>query len=171
MPPPAAPVQEDGSTVTLPPPDREVLSQPETMPVAESPATSAPTTEQPATTPEDTSDDTLPATGGPERARLDHAAPEGHARAAARRGAGSRRGAHSARSRDAAPVALASFEQFLEIDMRVGRVVSVDEFPEARKPAWKLRIDFGPEIGRSAPRRRSAITRARTSRAGWWWPS
>ena len=31
--------------------------------------------------------------------------------------------------------------------MRVGRVVSVDEFPEARVPAWKLRIDFGPEIG------------------------
>jgi tRNA-binding protein len=31
--------------------------------------------------------------------------------------------------------------------MRVGRVVSVDEFPEARKPAWKLRIDFGAEIG------------------------
>ena len=31
--------------------------------------------------------------------------------------------------------------------MRVGRVVSVDEFPEARKPAWKLRVDFGPEIG------------------------
>ena len=54
-------MQEDGSTVTLPPPDREMLSQPETMPVAESPATSAPTTEQPATTPEDTSDDTLPA--------------------------------------------------------------------------------------------------------------
>jgi len=31
--------------------------------------------------------------------------------------------------------------------MRVGRVVSVDEFPEARAPAWKLTIDFGPEIG------------------------
>lgn len=31
--------------------------------------------------------------------------------------------------------------------MRVGRVLSVDEFPEARVPAWKLTIDFGPEIG------------------------
>jgi len=31
--------------------------------------------------------------------------------------------------------------------MRVGRVVSVDEFPEARVPAWKLTIDFGPELG------------------------
>jgi tRNA-binding protein len=31
--------------------------------------------------------------------------------------------------------------------MRVGRVVAVDEFPEARKPAWKLTLDFGPELG------------------------
>lgn len=37
--------------------------------------------------------------------------------------------------------------QFQAVDMRVGRVVSVQEFPEARVPAWKLAIDFGPEIG------------------------
>ena len=42
---------------------------------------------------------------------------------------------------------MASIEDFDRLDMRVGRVTGVEEFPEARVPAWKLEIDFGPEVG------------------------
>ena len=36
---------------------------------------------------------------------------------------------------------------FLDLDLRVGRVVAVEPFPEARQPAWKLTVDFGPHVG------------------------
>jgi tRNA-binding protein len=42
---------------------------------------------------------------------------------------------------------VATIEDFDRLDMRVGRVIDVEEFPAARVPAWKLEIDFGPEVG------------------------
>lgn len=40
-----------------------------------------------------------------------------------------------------------SYEDFEKVDMRLGRVVEVEDFPEARNPAFKLKIDFGSELG------------------------
>ena len=46
-----------------------------------------------------------------------------------------------------APAAQIAFDDFMKVDVRVGEVLAVDPFPEARKPAWKLTIDFGPDVG------------------------
>lgn len=49
-----------------------------------------------------------------------------------------------------APSAIISFDQFTAVDIRVGTVVAAETFPQARKPALKLVIDFGAEIGRKS---------------------
>lgn len=40
-----------------------------------------------------------------------------------------------------------SYADFEKVDVRAGRIVAVEDFPQARKPSYKLQIDFGPEIG------------------------
>jgi tRNA-binding protein len=42
---------------------------------------------------------------------------------------------------------MATFDDFEKLDVRVGRVVDVEDFPEARSPSYKLKIDFGSDIG------------------------
>lgn len=47
----------------------------------------------------------------------------------------------------AAPAPPIAFDQFLAVDIRIGTIVDAQPFPEARKPALKLRLDFGPGVG------------------------
>jgi tRNA-binding protein len=61
-----------------------------------------------------------------------------------RRSGGS--GPHSSRYRPP----MIEFDDFLRVDMRVGRILAAEPFPEARKPAYRLRIDFGKAIGERA---------------------
>lgn len=42
---------------------------------------------------------------------------------------------------------MANFENFKKLDIRVGRIIEIDEFPEAKNPSYKVKVDFGKEIG------------------------
>jgi len=47
----------------------------------------------------------------------------------------------------AAPAETIGFDDFMKVDVRVGRILSAEPFPQVRKPAYRLTIDFGPDIG------------------------
>ena len=54
---------------------------------------------------------------------------------------------HNVFNPETPPAPTISFDRFLDVDIRIGSIVSALPFPEARKPAYKLEIDFGPGVG------------------------
>lgn len=56
------------------------------------------------------------------------------------------------------PAAEITFDDFARIDMRVGRIVAAEPFPEARRPSYRLRIDFGPALGERVSSAQLTIT-------------
>ena len=61
----------------------------------------------------------------------------------------------------------ATFDDFMKLDIRVGTIVEARPFEKARRPAYQLLVDLGPELGQSAPARRSPSSMPRRT----WWAS
>jgi len=55
-------------------------------------------------------------------------------------------------------IAMIEFDDFTRVEMRVGRIIEADPFPEARKPSYRLRIDFGAEIGERSSSAQLTVT-------------
>ncbi len=66
-------------------------------------------------------------------------------------------------------VVMITFNDFLKVELRVGRIVEAHDFPEARKPALILHIDFGQEIGvKKSSAQIASLYQPKASLVGWW---